>query len=1187
MSLESTLIDNSENLKLVDTLKELISNPNIEQIKIASGYWDLPGTSLVVSELTSFLERDGTNLQLLIGKDPMVYAGQLKDPKYKDSSYPDDFIKVDLNELDVKDDYQKSVQMLIDFGSRKNANGTPKLEIKKYKHNENDEIQFLHSKCYIFVGQKESFGIIGSSNFTKQGIEGNAELNWFTSHTQDITARPQMGNPSKGHVCWFEEKWALSEEWTQDFLEQILKSKGNKNLPPVKEPTPPYTIDKLKIVTPYEAYIKVLIDQFGSVLDTDGKIKEEDYLPADPDFKRLKYQTEAVNQGFAIMEKHHGFILADVVGLGKTFTAVMVIKRYLLKYGFSKPVLVITPPAIKKSWVDSIEYFDKDAKNKIASYINITTIGCLDTDDLTDSNGNTISADDFDDTFVNKKYGLIIVDESHRFRNSGTQMYQKLDDLIAETDPYVVLLSATPQNNEPMDLANQIYLFQREPAKSTLSGLGDYGNNLESFFAAQEKIYKECIKDHKGKDADGKKIPKTKSEKAEDLKKLAQITNDLRDYVVNQLVIRRTRTDLKKYYGEDIASQELVFPAISAPEGIPYEMTGAMGTLFSKSLDIIAPTIAHVDIDDDGNQSLDFRNVEKDCLGYYRYRAIEFLKDEKNRKLYEYDSKRNRAGSGTINVEGISARLAGMMELHLVKRLESSRDAFEESLENFRNNTQNMLDMINEDRIFICPDVDVNKVLGEENRKARGNLKLCLDELAEKARKQNDRHQTSHNREFKASDFNTEFKNRLENDLALTESLITEWKSVKADPKLTTFVSKIDTFMNKRRNKNQKLIIFSECIATQNAIVNKLAELDKFKILSVTAKNRDELKDVIAENFDANYKGTKKSDYNILITTDVLAEGVNLHEANSLLNYDSPWNATRLMQRLGRINRIGSSSERIYSYNFYPSTKGDEQINLYKRTLVKLQAFHNLFGEDSQIYTTDENLVEHGLVQHDIEESESPNMKFISELKDFIKDKNEKYKELLEIKEPIYTSVKIDKPAAEGFVVLHKTTEDGNYLDSVLYMNCNGKSNTVPQTEFVQTLKDVSELTLEDTERAVYDEISKAVSATFKNEMQNADVTVKSNVKAGQKEIDAAKAKLVKVGKILGSDMNNETSDKIDELRLSLNGKNHALVRKINDTVIEGQFGFSLEEIISEWHKLCFNKKLDYTSENKIIYVIK
>ena len=154
MSLESTLIDNSENLKLVDTLKELISNPNIEQIKIASGYWDLPGTSLVVSELTSFLERDGTNLQLLIGKDPMVYAGQLKDPKYKDSSYPDDFIKVDLNELDVKDDYQKSVQMLIDFGSRKNANGTPKLEIKKYKHNENDEIQFLHSKCYIFVGQK-------------------------------------------------------------------------------------------------------------------------------------------------------------------------------------------------------------------------------------------------------------------------------------------------------------------------------------------------------------------------------------------------------------------------------------------------------------------------------------------------------------------------------------------------------------------------------------------------------------------------------------------------------------------------------------------------------------------------------------------------------------------------------------------------------------------------------------------------------------------------------------------------------------------------------------------------------------------------------------------------------------------------------------------------------------------------
>lgn len=234
MDLQNTLIDNSDNLKLVDTLKQLIKNSSITEIKIASGYWDLPGTSLVVEELKEFLNKDGSNLKLLIGKDPQIFANQVKEAKYKDASYPDDFIRVDINKLDVKEEYQEAVKLLLDFGVMKNSDGTQKLEIHRFKKNENDESQFLHSKCYIFISDTNAYGIIGSSNFTQKGLEGNAELNYLECDGTRVTAINTLKG-KKSHLEWFNEKWELSEDWTQEFLEQILKNKGNKNIPSIHE----------------------------------------------------------------------------------------------------------------------------------------------------------------------------------------------------------------------------------------------------------------------------------------------------------------------------------------------------------------------------------------------------------------------------------------------------------------------------------------------------------------------------------------------------------------------------------------------------------------------------------------------------------------------------------------------------------------------------------------------------------------------------------------------------------------------------------------------------------------------------------------------------------------------------------------------------------------------------------------
>ena len=491
---------------------------------------------------------------------------------------------------------------------------------------------------------------------------------------------------------------------------------------------------------------------------------------------------------------------------------------------------------------------------------------------------------------------------------------------------------------------------------------------------------------------------------------------------------------------------------------------------------------------------------------------------------------------------------------------------------------------------IISGDVDVNAILHPDNRKKKGSFEACLDEIKTKAEKQNKKHQTIHNQEFKSKDFTDAYKERLENDLLLTNKLIEGWNNVKQDPKISTFIRNIDNFMDKKKNKQQKLVIFTECIATQDALVEKFNDCaSEYKVLSITAKNRKEMQEVIAQNFDANYKGAKRSDYNILITTDVLAEGVNLHEANSLLNYDSPWNATTLMQRLGRINRIGSTSDKIYSYNFYPSTKGDEQINLYKRTLVKLQAFHNLFGEDSQIYTTDETLVEHELPKFDVEETESPNMKFIKELKDFAENNPEKFAELDAITEPIYTAVKLeDKKNINGLVILHKLLADNSYLDSLLYKNGEERSETMAQTDFVQLMQDMSVLSLEDVTADEYKKITDNVLNAFNAELMNEGISLRSKFRAGEKEKKEAVKKVQNMFRLLGDNLTDEISDKLDEIRDSVNNTNHGLIRRINETeVSENQLAIGFEATVDEWYRLCFKTHTDIKAENKITFVMK
>ena len=959
--MHNNLIDNSSDaLSMQQYLKRCILTEGVDKIQIATGYWDIPGMTLVLNELKSFLEREETSFELLIGKDPYVYTSMIKNPKYKDATYPYDFIRTDIHDLEIKEEYEDVIKLLLKYG------GSSKIQIRIYTKNSKEEDEFLHSKCYIFSGSSHSFGIVGSSNFTKKGLLGNAELNYLETDPARITARPTHGSNAKGHICWFEEKWKLSKEWTQEFLEQIIKKS-------------PIYIDIQKNTaqefTPYEQYIKLLQLQFGDVVDKSLGQEIESYLP--PKVHKLDYQIEAVKRCISIMHEHGGFMLADVVGLGKTIIGTLIIKRFLSlpeNDGRERKVLIITPPAIQSGWKKTIAMFDKDSDEKIAPYIDFITTGRIanvtEEDDWEENDDDSADSGEFVGTLQDKNYGFIVIDESHKFRNSTTFMYRSLDELIIKIGsntgvyPYIGLLSATPQNNRPNDLKNQIYLFERNRNDSTLKKAES--GNIEKFFADVNREYDLLINNRSNITEEERK------------QRLEAVSKKLRDCVLSDILERRTRTDVEKYYKEDMESQGLVFPKIVGPNTLKYIMDDELAQLFSDTMTIIAP-----------NQNE--RLLTNEWLKYSRYRAIEYFVDPANEQKH--------TGRGNRGVNDVARQMATIMQILLVKRLESSFTAFTQSLFNLRRYTENMIRMWENNTIFVCPQINVNQELDYETKtKKRGgkvSFNDCVEEIRVKIQKLTNqgRNERGQNAEYERNDFKEEYYSQLKEDHNLISNLCDRWAKNSQDPKFDAFKENIKPeLFNPEKNTSGKLVIFSEAIDTVQALA-RAVKAKGYKPLVITAANRDEMEKTIEENFDANYEGEWKDEYNVIITTEVLAEGVNLHRANVILNYDTPWNSTRLMQRIGRVNRIGSKEPFVYVYNFMPSAEGDAQIELVRKAHTKLQSFHILFGEDSKIFSDEESVVHYDMIKA-IEGEESPMQQYVYELKQYKETHPERYKQI-------------------------------------------------------------------------------------------------------------------------------------------------------------------------------------------------
>ena len=964
-SLMSTKFFNNIETKLMDKFHGIASAMvNFDIFHAVVGYFRSSGYFKLRKELENVSEIRilvGINIDNLFGQSQAAGKLFFGDKEASLEQYWENFLR---------DVYQSEYASEVDEGIRQFctdiADGRLQLRIHPTKD--------LHAKFYLCLPKNHSehsdgWVIMGSSNLSAQGLG--------TTEPPRYELNVAMRDYDDVHYCEeeFQNLWKNAIPVTLDDVNHIVEK---THLSPTEHQP-----------TPYELYMRMLIDHFGTQV-------EDDFVPQLPEgYDDLTYQRDAVVQGYDIMMRHGGCFIADVVGLGKTVVAAMIAQRFIAANGDNTRILVIFPPAVRSNWEDTFRDFR--IKNKYSRFVSNGSL-----DKVVDGNG-------YDEK---EYYDLIIVDEAHNFRHDSTGNYDLLQRICKSTrlnkgnvegNKRILLLSATPLNNTPEDIKNQLLLFQ-DAARCTIDGV----NNIADTFAPWIKEFKSLMSQRRTMSAGFL------------TSRIDTINQELRHKVLEKVMVRRTRSNIMH---EPRYADEIHFPQLLDPTDRTYQMSPELLKLF------IDTYIKLVD-----TPSANLKEVNPDLftgggLHYARYRAVEYC------TTYKVPSGQK--------AKQLADSLASIYQTHMVKRLESSFDAFRRSLYTLLEATRGMIKMFQEDKVIIAPELNVKKLQSDG---------VELDEIIELAiGKGFDQKEIL----FHTTDFKSDFLPMLEYDAEVLDKLCKRWDKVKSDPKLELFVTMLQgELFDKKKNPNGKLVVFSESVDTVNYLEKELKErLHRDDVLAVCAKNRKRLQRTIQANFDAKYKEEWHNDYNIIITSDVLAEGVNLHRANVIVNYDSPWNATRLMQRIGRVNRIGSTAGAIHNYMFYPSDPGDAIISLKKNSLIKLQSFHSALGEDTKIYSHDELVHEFKLFNTDVRDETDRSLELLREVRALHDNNSSLYRRIKKLPpksrcarlgETPHSIVYLSSPLKKAFYLVSDTIRELSFLEAADIFHAESDEKAVP-----------------------------------------------------------------------------------------------------------------------------------------------
>ena len=656
-----------------------------------------------------------------------------------------------------------------------------------------------------------------------------------------------------------------------------------------------------KLYSPYAMFIRVLQEYFSQP-DDKNLLKPSDIT--DGTYTDLKYQIDAVQMAMKAIENHDGVIIADVVGLGKSIIASTVARNLHLR------TIIVSPPHLKQQWEEYRDQFGFTA--------SIFSSGKIES-----------ALDHYRMIVRNNEQFLIIVDEAHKYKNEEIRDYSILHDLCMGNK--VMLLTATPFNNRPNDIFSMLKLFQI-PSKSTLKTV----DNLGAAFRELIKNYEDIA------DAQRKKTMSEDEIKTESQRIAKQIRS-----IISPLVIRRSRLDLDEIpaYKADLKAQNIKTVIPEDPVSLTYNL-GKEKDLYLRTLSKISPT---------AEEKLEHQNDEN--FIYYksaRYKPSSYLTedsdllDELKRELEK------KTGISLTLLLGRQASVSDFMRKMLVRRFESSVAAFKQSLNSMILSSESILRWIEKrDKIPVykkCSLPDVEE-LYETTDDDLGR------EIEEAFEKYTDRGFFEIDMKYIRRD---EYLADMHADLSLLQAIREEWfgkdQKIRFDHKLTEFKAQL-RFL-RQSDPKRKIVVFTEFADTANYLGDALKD-DNLGIFKYTSEDSSVTsKKTIRENFDAGLKKDfQKDDYQILIATDAISEGYNLHRAGTIFNYDIPYNPTRVIQRIGRINRINKKMfDKLYIYNYFPTDIGEQETRTKQISTLKMAMIHAIMGEDTKALTSDEQL---------------------------------------------------------------------------------------------------------------------------------------------------------------------------------------------------------------------------------------
>ncbi|MDD2518864.1 MAG: helicase-related protein, partial [Bacilli bacterium] len=851
-----TLLNNKEKGYIGEYLKENIEKSS--RISVASAYFTVYAFNELKKELSKI-----DNMRFLFNEPTFIKSNGLKEEK--------EFELSKLNREKAVSDFKLEIKLKNNLNQTKIALECAKWIKEKVtvrSSNINDYVDFSG----IIVENKDvKITLTGSKlSFSMDGLGYSDKLRIGMASVDDSEEFANQMLES------FDEVWN-NETYSRDVKKELLdkiENIYNENSP-----------ELIYFITLYN----IFKDYLTSVEDY-TKLKEATGITETKIWNKLyNFQRDGAIGAIKKLEAYNGCIIADSVGLGKTFEALAVIKYYELR---NDRVLVLCPKKLRDNWTtftrnDVLNPLEKDRFN-------------YDVLNHTDLNRTRGKSGDIDLSTINwKNYDLVVIDESHNFRNNPPlkgrkTRYQKLmEDIIKDgVKTKVLMLSATPVNNRLNDLKNQIYFITENNDKGFENNVG-IPSIMQTLRKAQLVFN------------DWSKLP----EVDRNLESLLPNLNYDFFSLLNAVTISRSRKHIQKYYDiSDIGD----FPERLKPESIKAE------------IDLMQefPELSYI-------------NTVIRKLKLPMYSPILYVRDECIEKYsMKYDIE-VKEGKSTFSQRDRERSLVNLMRVNILKRLESSIFSFDLTLARIKSKLDESLNNLNNyDYEF---DQNISENVADEDEE------ITYQEVGEKIK-------------IEVRDLDIiRMKQDLEDDKEKLCELLEYSHSINSerDAKLKQLKDIIENKINKPINENnKKVIIFTAFSDTAEYLYNNIEEWakEKFKIhtgLVTGSVIKSNLKEVpsrfnmLLSYFSPISNGLKEvknysTELDVLIATDCISEGQNLQDCDYLINYDIHWNPVRIIQRFGRIDRIGSKNKVIQLTNFWPNMELDEYINLEDRVKSRM-----------------------------------------------------------------------------------------------------------------------------------------------------------------------------------------------------------------------------------------------------------